>query len=145
MSLLFLLFSSGKPTVHVGHRVSNYAVAIFLQQSSPYKDPMNRVLERLLEAGITNKVLDDALSRIEVKEAVQGPDKLDFRGTVPAFVALTLFGAISVVVATLECFQVFTHHSASKISGDLHIHVPVEMFENIHYTYHAWAQGLGRH
>lgn len=88
-------FSFGQPTVHVAQRMRQFAVAFYLQESSPYRDPLNRALESLLEAGINDKILRDALSRLEVKNAVQGPEKLGLEDTRPAFVVLILFGSLS--------------------------------------------------
>ncbi len=77
-------------------------MAFYFQESSPYRDPVNKVLENLVEAGINYKILTDALSRMEFKDTMQGPEKLDIRGAVPAFVALLLFGCISIIVFKLE-------------------------------------------
>ncbi len=114
-------FSSGQPKVHIAERVGHYAVVLYFQKESPYREPMNKVLASLVEAGISYKVLADALSRIEVKNLIHGGEKLDLQWAMSAFVILILFGTISAVVLLAEIvlsklFYLYVHKRQSYIN-----------------------------
>ena len=47
--------------MHIAERIRPYHVAFYAQVGSPYVRPVSKVLDKLKEAGISNKILDDAL------------------------------------------------------------------------------------
>ncbi len=81
----------------------HFAVSFYLQEDSPYAAPVDTALSALWEAGVNNKVLNDALGAMDSKSAVvDAPRKLSLEGARPALVVLVAFIVISTLVFLAE-------------------------------------------